>query len=334
MTRVAVRRATILGWTGSGSQADLVSSVAGSLAAAGVRARVRRCGPALIVEGPEPASSAAALVNTPGVAWVAIGMSVKSFKELADASRLLARSYIRPGSRFMVAASAGKGVMASDVSGTVTSAVLETRKGARIDEQRPQIVIRATLSDEGGAAAVETSRGPGGTPTGRRWVTCLASGGIHSSVLCWMALLSGYRLRMVHAKADDASLLAVAKLYAELSHRVDPSFVDLEVVVGTRGDPMALWAGLHGIKPVFAGFHAGCSDVPRMMTGKVGAPLYLAQEEWLETEAASLLTKPHLSLTDWHGSAAPPVQKLGFGGTRADVSGVLDGLRKRRSPGS
>jgi len=40
------------------------------------------------------------------------------------------------------------------------------------------------------------------TSRGNR-VHCLVSGGYHSSVVSWMAALSGFSLTLVHARADD-----------------------------------------------------------------------------------------------------------------------------------
>ena len=64
-------------------------------------------------------------------------------------------------------------------------------------------------------------RGRAELPTGGDWVSCLVSGGERSSALAWMAALSGFSLRLVHSRTDEAALRHVARLYSELSFRMD-----------------------------------------------------------------------------------------------------------------
>jgi len=322
------RRAAVVGWTGRGSMEDLRVSLGGVLGSAGLRGKVAAKGRALIVEGPDPSLVASALGNTPGVEWLAAGVASESLGEVGEASKELARRYMRPGSRFSVVSSGGEGVAASDISGVVVSAVVEEVRGVRVDEVKPQVVLRATLARSGGAVGVQVSKGPGGVPTGSRKVTCLVSGGMHSSVLCWMALLAGYRVTMVHAKVNEESLRAVARLYGELSRRVDPASVALEVLVGKDPGKIVTWVGRGKGPPVFAGSHAGCSNT-NWPSARITAPLYLAQEEWFRSQISSLTLKPHESAPVSASGSAPPVETLVFGGVRADVSGVLDGLRAR-----
>lgn len=298
-----------------------------------LRGRVQVSGGALVVEGPDPVMLESLLGRAPGVAWIAVGMATASLNGVGGAAGLLAKRYVRNGSRFKVEASGGEGASPSDVGGAVVSAVLEEVGRARVDEERPQVVFRAVMTRSEGAVGVELARGPGGVPTGSKEVTCLVSGGMHSSVLSWVALLSGYRLRMVHAKADEESVLAVARLYSELSHRVDPSALTLEVLAGAEGVAMLNWVSRRSGQPVFVGSHSGCSSLPEPMGTVMQAPLYLAQEEWFISETSGLSLRPLERRLRWVGIGSAPDHSYHFGGVRADVSGVMDGLRLRSPSG-
>jgi len=297
------------------------------LAQATVKGTVIRSGESVLVEGPEPAGVASLFSKMPGVGWIAVGFAAASFKELAAASASLARRYLKRGDRFVVAAHTSGGVSEADVSGAVASAALEAVKGARIDEQKPKIKLRGTFDGSRGAVGVELSDGPGGVPIGSDEAACLASGGRHSSVLCWMALLSGYRVRMVHAKVSDESLRAVARLYAELSHRVDPSGLHLEVLVGGDAAPMLLGYMRKVKGTIFGGFHSGRGQFPRALKGKVGAPLYLLPEESFVREYEGLSLKEYDSELSWRSRTTKRPEITRFGGVRADINRVLDGLR-------
>ena len=98
-------------------------------------------------------------------------------------------------------------------------------------------------------------------PTSKRRIAhCLASGGRHSSVAAWMAALSGFSVRLVHIRVDDGSLRDVAKLYSELSHRMDPSRLSLQIVEGRGGAAQTLSSWLGGSKGfhVVVGAHLEC----------------------------------------------------------------------------
>lgn len=281
----------------------------------------------MLVEGPEPVRVASLFRHMPGVSWVAVGLAAESFNELKAGSADLARRYLRRGYRFSVLAEASGNVASGDVAGTVVSAALEAVRGTRTDEAKPRVRFRAAFDGARGAVGVELSDGPGGVPTGAEGVTCLVSGGKHSSVLCWMALLAGFRVRMVHAKVDERSLVAVADLYEEVSHRVDPIGLSLEVLQG--GDPASsLLGAVQKVKgSAFGGFHSACSRVPAAMKGKVGAPIYLLPEESFELEFRELRLKRYEEKLDWGMTGPRAARRLAFGGVRADISQVLDGLR-------
>jgi hypothetical protein len=132
---------------------------------------------------------------------------------------------------------------------------------------------------------------------------------------------------MVHAEVDVGGVRAAAQLYAELSNRVDPSSLSFEVLRG--GDPSSsiLWRIGSGKGQVFAGFHAGCSKVPHSMEGPVQSPLFLLPEERIVEEYDGLSLKASPAHLDWRGLRAVKPMVERFGGVRADLNGVLDGLR-------
>lgn len=290
-----------------------------------VRARVRRNGNSLIVEGPEPLGVAALFEHMPGMAWIAAGLAARSVRELAGTSGVLARKYLRRGDMFSVEAEGTSGVVASDVAGAVTSSVLDSVKGARVSEGA-KVRFRAAFDGSLGAVGVEVKRGPGGVPTGGESLSCLVSGGAHSSVVAWMAVLVGFRVRLVHAKLSDEGLRAVARLYSELSHRADPRGLRLEVLEGGSGSgALASFAG-KSKDPVAGGFRSAGGPAPGGLRGKVLAPLYLLPEETFASEFRSLRIKGHDSAADWGAQGRGTVSVRTFGGVAADVSDVLDGL--------
>ena len=324
---LASKRTTIIRWTGRGSQRRFESSISRVVGIPGVGGSVTRNGRSVLVEGPEPARVASLLSLLPGVSWVAAGMAARSFRELSQASSVLARRYLRPGDRFRVEADASGGIAVGDVAGSVVSAALEAVRGSRVDESRPKVRFRASFDGKRGAVGVELFEGPGGSPTGAEGVTCLVSGGKHSSVLSWMALLSGYRVRMVHARIDEESERAAAHLYAELSNRVDPSGLSLEVLRGGEPASLLLWRAGRAKTPIFAGFHSGCSEVAGALGRSVVAPLFLLPEGSFDTAYKGLSLRGYQANLDTEGRRARPASKSVFAGVKADVSQVLDGLR-------
>jgi adenylyl- and sulfurtransferase ThiI len=281
----------------------------------------------VLVEGGRPTELASILRNLPGVALVAVGRRAASTEAVFEALGNLARTYLKKRTSFAVTAWSGASELSpSDVRGRGTSTVLDAVKGARVKEHDPQVQFTVTLDKSGGTAGVVIGTGPGGIPTGDRWVRCLVSGGMHSSVMAWLALLSGFRVELVHAMVDDESLLRVARLYAELSHRVDPGALVLRVIEGSSiAEALARWSG--EARETFVGAHAWSRNRASGATMPgTAAPLYLLPEEDFERNLASL------SLRDYdgpkHQARAPGTFRERFyGGRRADVNAVLDGLR-------
>ena len=320
-----MKRAAVLRWTGRGSIAHLRGSVEYLLKAHGVQGRVSVVGDSVVVGGTDPIGVAALVRLMPGISWVAAGFVAPTPGGLAKAGETLAKLYLRRGDRFSVDSEGTGGARASDVGGMVTSKILETVKGARVSES-PRVRFRVAADGGGGAVGVEVAPGAGGVPTGAEEAACLVSGGVHSSVCAWVAALAGYRVRMIHAKASDRSVLAVARLYSELSHRVDPRGLSLEVLEG-GGAAGALAGRAAGAKGrVFGGFTPG-RTAPESLQGVAWAPVYLMPEERFKEVFESLGIRAAAATTDWREAAVPKYSVRVFGGGPADVSDVLDGLR-------
>ena len=242
-----VKTGAIVAWSGNGSLDDLRRSVASKL---GIAGRSIRTGPvSLNVEHSDPVKVASRLSYLPGARWIAVGYEFAGWRECASGLQALAKKYLREGSSFRLTASAQdsqqtEGDLLLDGNGVILKAVKKTR----VDEKKPDVTFRIVMEKDRGAVGVELRKGPGGVPTSKRMkAMCLVSGGYHSAVVAWMAVLSGYQVTLVHSRADDESLRQVARLYAELSRRMDVSGLDLRVLDGTgiraKGSPDG-WKGL------------------------------------------------------------------------------------------
>jgi len=319
------KRATVIGWTGGGRREDLRDSAGYVLADRRINGRLRDSGDVLTIEGPEPLSVAVAIRNMPGVAWIAAGRSGDSLAELKVAARGLAEAYVRARDTFVVLPEGQTHREASDLGGSLTSHILETVKGSRVSVESPDVVFRASFDGRKGAVGVEVETGPGGVPTATEEVACLVSGGIHSSVMAWLAFLQGFRVTLVHVDTGETGIRAVASLYSELSNRGDPRWLKLEVL---RGGSFfkTLSDYARGSKvPVFAGFSRTGGNRPRPVPNTT-APLYLMPEERFLSEFDRLGLRSTEADTDWERKdrGAPSLRR--FGGKRADMSAVLDGL--------
>jgi adenylyl- and sulfurtransferase ThiI len=320
-----MKRTAILRWTGRGTVSHLASSVEFQLQANKVRGRVSVVGSSITVLGPEPLEVAALMQYLPGVAWIAAGFAAESPAGLAKASASLAKAYLSRGDRFSVVAEGTGGALASDVGGAVTSRILESVKGARVSES-PRVRFRAVADGREGAVGVEVKPGPGGVPTGTGSVSCLVSGGVHSAVTAWMAVLAGFRVRLIHAKVSEESLRAVAKLYSELSNRADARGLSLEVLDGGPAAGMVAEYAARSRGRMFGGFRAADGGPPESLQGRVSAPLFLLPEEKFQAEFESLGIKAFESRVRWGESSRTSFKSSRFSGGPADASQVLDGL--------
>ncbi len=319
-------RTTILRWTGRGKFSDLLDSVSFVISQERGSKKVVRVGDSVVVEGPEPIGVAALLGQMPGVSWVAAGTAAGSPKQLSLAAGVLAKKYLRSGDRFSVDAEGGDAAKASDLRGGVTSGVLGAVRGSRVSADSPKVAFRAALDGGSGAVGVEVKAGPGGAPTGEEPAACLVSGGLHSSVVAWYAVLGGFRVRLVHVAASDESLRAVAMLYSELSHRADPRWLSLEVIEGNTVLGAASGRAGQARGRVFCGVTRGSGRGRRGLKG-AEAPLYLMPEERFLAQYESLGIGGTGGTADWKAKATGRTRTRRFGGRAADVSSVLDGLR-------
>ena len=322
---VMTKKAAILRWTGRGDASDFRSSVNHVLLERGVKAEVRRVGGSLVLSGPEPVGLCSTFENMPGVAWTAAGFSVASRDEVARASSVLASRYLKRGEKFSVQAEASGRGASSDLAGAVTSAMLEEVKGARASSDAAGVRVRAALDGARGVVGIEVSRGPGGSPMGRDGAVCLVSGGRHSAVLAWSAVLQGFRVNMVHVQSGEGSLFAAARLSAALSNRGDPRGLSLTLLRG--GEPAGVLPRFlaRRTEPVFGGFTVE-RPAPAALGPKVQSPLFMMAEETFESQFGALGVKSNDEVADWGRKSAGDYIERRFGGKSADVSAVIDGL--------
>lgn len=290
----------------------------------------------LLIKGADPISVAGRLAHLPGVSWVSVGYEFYDLQACMSRLSTLAGRYLERGGSFRVGVEVERSEkQEGDVLMESTSTLLKAIKGSRVDEKNPQVQFRVTMVNDRGGCGVQLREGSGGVPTSTRMrATCLVSGGYHSAVTAWMAALSGYSLSLVHARDDDESLRQVARLYAELSRRIDATNLSLEVLDGSGlpGDRLAAWLGTAGGE-VFAGVHPECRGNGSMAILRrhpsVLFPILLIQEDEIRAlyKSLGLAGKP----TD----RAPRLRVSGgrirytvksFGGRESDQNGVLDSI--------
>jgi hypothetical protein len=259
------------------------------------------------------------------VAWLAVGFAFPNMKEAGRAGGLLAKRYVGPRGAFSVEGEGTGGALGGDVAGAVTSGILEAVKGARVSASA-KVRFRAASDGSQGVVGIEVAEGPGGVSTGNGWADCLISGGRHSSVLAWCALLMGFRVRLVHVRTSERSLLAVGRLYAELCRRVGPEALRLVVKEGGNMKDLSRLLEATGGE-VFGGFRAGGKTMPRGLPSAATAPLYLMPEEQLNLVFESLRITPDDSEAKWESTPGDGFLVKRFEGWAEDVSAVLDGLR-------
>lgn len=317
----------IVRWTGSGRIEDLELSVRNIIRSRRLKGRMVRNGGSIVVSGSDPVRIAELFRHLPGVRWLAVGFPVDSTESLKEGTSVLAKRYLRPGRKFVVISEvSGMAGPASDLTGTANFAILDAVRKVRTDESRPDITFRLAKDGANGAVGVQIIDGPGGNPSRSEKAGCLVSGGVHSSVLAWMTLVAGYSVELVHAMVEDESVRAVARLYAELSHRVDPTRLSIRVIEGGAIPGMlCAWVGrFSGL--AFGGFKAGGAVIPNGLRA-VRMPLWLLPEEDFQREFAGLALKDHKRGQNWAEKRKGEVKSRTYGGKRADVSAVLDGLR-------
>jgi hypothetical protein len=333
-----LKAVAMVGWSGAGRFENLERTVAGKLSAR--EGDFDRIGDALLVETDDPVAVARSLTFLPGVAWIAVGYRFTGTGNYLKNLELIAKRYLSKGRSFKISArvvsskqTAGDAVLSGN------SELLSSVPGARVDERKPHVRFRVCIEGARGACGTEIRAGPGGVPTGGDWVSCLVSGGERSSALAWMAALSGFSLRLVHSSTDEAGLRRVAKLYSELSFRMDPRCLELVLLYG-GDDPYGRiggWLRNHK-EPAFTGLNAGRPDV---LTGlaelfpNLSLPLVLVQEDEVARVYRSLgLGRSRkrsggggLTLKALGGPSKYSEQR--FGGVQADTNAVIDAMKRR-----
>src|SRR2546422_3234147 len=330
------KASALLRWTGFGALGDLERSASNVLAGRGFRAV--RIGETIAILGGEPATAARHCAHLPGVSWVGLGYATGGGVEtLLDSLRSLGERYLKRNSRFGVQVEVTRSKsLRGDVVGAANSLLLGLRRGARIDERSPELIFHVALDGNQGVAGVEIRRGVGGVPTSASKAFCLVSGGMHSSVVSWMAALAGFSVELIHIRTSEESVVEAGRLYAELSHRIDPTRLKLTLLTGSKNPPrgvLAGWLKKRGEEsPVFAGYHLECRgefSCPGV-TG-VAHPLLLFPEAEFSRVFNSLGLTGYFEsnglLSSVRESAPSAYRVASFGGTRADLHEVVDSIK-------
>ncbi len=328
----------MVGWSGSGRLEDLERTVVGKLSARA--GEVDRIDDTLLVASEDPVEVARRLALLPGVGWIAVGFRFRGGQGYLENLGRLAKRYLSKGKTFKISAkvtrskqTAGDAVLAGN------SELLSLIPGVRVDERKPRVRFRVCLEGARGACGAEVRSGPGGAPSGGDWVSCLVSGGERSSSMAWMAALSGFSLRLVHSTTDEVALRHVARLYSELSHRMDPRCLEL-LVLGGGGDAAGrIGRWLEGQRgEVFAGMRPGPSGSQAGLAKRfpsLALPLVLVRDDEVATTYRSLglgrASKGGMrgGFTSKALRAGSPYTERRFGGVEADSNAVIDAMKRR-----
>jgi hypothetical protein len=328
----------MVGWSGAGAFDDLQRTVVRKLSAG--EGDSDRMGDTLLVAVEDPVAAARSLTFLPGVAWIAVGYRFNGAGNYLKNLELLAARYLSKGRTFKLSAQVfASKQTAGDVVLAGNSELLASIPGARVDERKPHVRFRVCIQGGRGACGAEIRAGPGGLPTSKDWVSCLVSGGERSSALAWMAALSGFSTRLVHSKTDDAALRHVARLYSELSFRMDARCLELVLLDG-GGDAYGRIGGwLHDHKgAVFAGLRPGRPDALAGIAERfpnLALPLILIRDDEISATYRSLgLGRPTMGsggggLTPSALDARSRYAELRFGGVQADSNVVIDTMKRR-----
>src|SRR2546427_2210224 len=330
------KASALLRWTGFGALDDLERSATNVLAGRGFG--VVKVGETIAVLGGEPATAARHCAHLPGVTWIGLGYTSEGgLESLLVSLQLLGERYLKRESRFGVQVEVTRNnILKGDVIGAANSRLLGLRKGARIDERNPELIFHVALDRNQGVACVEIRRGVGGVPTSTAKAFCLVSGGMHSSVVAWMAALAGFSVELVHLRTSEESVVEAGRLYAELSHRTDPTRLKLTLLTGSKNSPkgvLAAWLKKRGAEsPVFAGYHLECRGEFTWpgVTG-VAYPLLLFPEQEFKRVFNSLGLTGYFEsnglLSSVPESAPSGYRAASFGGARADLHEVVDSIK-------
>jgi hypothetical protein len=331
------KASALLRWTGFGALGDLERSVSNVLAGRGFS--VARVGETIAVLGGEPATAAMYCAHLPGVAWIGLGYASEGGLEaLLRSLQALGERYLKRNSRFGVQVEVTRAKsLRGDVTGAANSRLLGLRRGTRIDERNPELIFHVALDGNQGVAGVEIRRGVGGVPTSTAKASCLVSGGMHSSVVAWMAVLAGFSVELVHLRTSEESVVEAGRLYSELSHRIDPTRLKLTLLTGSKNSPesgvLAAWLkGRREESLVFAGYHLECRRESgwRGVAGVVYPLLLFPEPEFKRVFNSLGLTGYFESnglLRGIRESVPSEYKVASFGGARADLHQVVDTIK-------
>lgn len=328
---------TLVRWTGYGSIDSLRDCIRGILSSERGAVNIGKSGNTLILRGLNPIKTALMLSNTPGISWIAVGFDIRNKADrLSKCVQFLAKRYLRPKVTFSVnAESKGGKADESDIVSFINSKIFDTVRDVRIDEANPKVRFRVGVNGEMVSIGVEIRKGVGGVPVSHeRKAYCLVSGGMHSSVVAWMAALSGFSLELVHVGVSYESVIQVAKLYSELSYRLDPSCIGLRIIFGEEGasvgDAINVFARNNRDKPIFTGLHFMCReriDMPAIKN--LLHPLILYGEDDFINSFKSLSIKGYFTKEKSIFAKrfrSVRIKEYKFVGKRADVHTILDEL--------
>jgi len=327
----------MVGWSGAGAFEDLERTVVRKLSAG--EGETYRVGDTLLVAADDPVATARSLTLLPGVAWIAVGYRFSGTENYLRNLELLARRYLSKGRTFKISAQADASKQtAGDVVLAGNSELLSSIPGTRVDERKPHVRFRVCVQGAKGACGAEIRAGPGGLPTSGEWVSCLVSGGTRSSALVWMAALSGFSLRLVHSRTDEASLRRVARLYSELSFRMDARCLELIILDGGNDAYGRIGGWLRDHKgAAFAGLRPGHADALTGMAERfpnLALPLILVQDDEIVRIYRSLGIGRATAGLEGGGltlralETRTPYSMLKFGGVQADSNEVIDTLKR------
>lgn len=329
----------MVGWTGAGAFEDLERTVIRKLGAG--KRGMDRVGRILLVPSEDPVATARGLAFLPGVQWIAVGYRFSGTDDYLRNLELLGKRYLSKGRTFRISAQVvGSKQTAGDAVLAGNTELLSSIPGARVNEKNPNVRFRVGVEGTKGACGAEIRAGPGGLPTSEDWVSCLVSGGERSSAMAWMAALAGFSLRLVHSRTDEAALRRVARLYSELSFRMDPHCLQLILLDGEDDafGRIGGWLRAHDWT-TFSGLRPGNLD---SLTGfaeripNLHLPLVLVQDDEIGRIYSSLRLggasrrAADGGLTLGALEAAKPYSEKKFGGVHADSNEVIDTLKKSR----
>jgi len=328
----------MVGWSGAGRFEDIERTVVGKLSAR--EGDVDRIGDALLVTADDPVAVARSLTFLPGISWIAVGYRFSGAGNYLKHLELLARRYLSKGRTFKISAQVvASKETAGDAVLSGNSVLLASIPGVRVDERRPYVRFHVCIEGVTGACGAEIRAGPGGVPTRGDWVSCLVSGGERSSALAWMAARSGFSLRLVHSRTDEAALRRVARLYSELSFRMDPRCLELVLLDGGDKPYGRIGGWLRDHKgPAFSGLRPGRPSALTEFAERfpnLALPLLLVQEDEVAAVYRSLRlgraaqASGGREMTLKSLDALNPYAERRFGGVQADSNAVIDAMKRR-----